>query len=120
MTDGHPEAEALALCLQHEAVIEKLRSALKKVLDTSEKEAKARLSLWNAQTNFSDGGTKESNQLMWAIQHAQVALDAKGVNRTGMDVSHNKPLARGGTNKDGYKLESPAKNRSRNLQSKKK
>ena len=53
-------------------------------------------------------------------QRARRALDAKGVDRTGMDVSHNKPLARGGTNKDGYKLESPAKNRSRNLQSKKK
>lgn len=53
-------------------------------------------------------------------QRARRALDAKGVDRTGMDVSHNKPLARGGTNAHGYKLEHPSKNRSRNLQSKKK
>jgi len=53
-------------------------------------------------------------------QRARRALDKKGVDRTGKDVSHNKPLARGGTNADGYKLESPSKNRSRNLQSKRK
>ena len=48
-----------------------------------------------------------------------VKMKAKGVDRDGMDVSHNKPLARGGTNAHGYKLEHPSKNRSRNLQSKK-
>lgn len=53
-------------------------------------------------------------------QRARRALDKKGVSRKGKDVSHNKPLARGGTNADGYKLESPSKNRSRNLQSKSK
>jgi hypothetical protein len=51
-------------------------------------------------------------------QRARRALDAKGVDRTGMDVSHTKALARGGTNKDGYKLESPSANRSRNLHKK--
>jgi hypothetical protein len=29
-------------------------------------------------------------------------------------VSHKKALAKGGSNADGYKLESPSKNRSRN------
>lgn len=48
-------------------------------------------------------------------QRARNKLDAKGVDRTGKDVSHVKALARGGTNADGYKLESPSKNRSRNL-----
>lgn len=51
-------------------------------------------------------------------QRARRALDKKGVNRKGKDVSHVKALARGGTNDDGYKLESPAKNRSRNLHKK--
>jgi len=47
-------------------------------------------------------------------QRARRALDAKGVDRTGKDVSHKKALAKGGSNKDGYVLESPKKNRSRN------
>ena len=47
-------------------------------------------------------------------QRARRALDAKGVDRTGKDVSHNKALAKGGSNKEGYKLESPSKNRARN------
>ena len=34
--------------------------------------------------------------------------------RKGKDISHNKSLAKGGSNKDGYKLESPSANRSRN------
>jgi hypothetical protein len=48
-------------------------------------------------------------------QRARNKLDAKGVDRTGKDVSHVKALARGGSNSDGYKLEAPSKNRSRNL-----
>ena len=40
--------------------------------------------------------------------------------RKGMDISHKKMLSKGGTNKDGYKLESPSKNRSRNGKAKKK
>lgn len=47
-------------------------------------------------------------------QRARRKLDAKGVDRTGKDVSHVKALSKGGTNKDGVKLESPAKNRARN------
>ena len=45
-------------------------------------------------------------------QRARRALDAKGVDRDGKDVAHTKALSKGGTNKDGYKLQSPHKNRS--------
>ena len=47
-------------------------------------------------------------------QRARRALDKKGVDRTGKDVSHKVALAKGGTNKDGYYLEAPSKNRARN------
>jgi hypothetical protein len=55
-------------------------------------------------------------------QRARRAVDKNGADkngngkadkREGKDVSHNKPLSRGGTNKDGYKIES-SKNRARN------
>jgi hypothetical protein len=45
-------------------------------------------------------------------QRARRALDKKGVNRKGKDVAHVKALSKGGTNKDGVRLESPSKNRS--------
>ena len=48
-------------------------------------------------------------------QRARRELDKKGVSRKGKDVSHVKALAKGGTNADGYRLEAPSKNRSRNL-----
>lgn len=47
-------------------------------------------------------------------QRARRALDAKGVDRSGKDVGHNKPLAKGGSNAQGYKLESRSANRSKN------
>ena len=47
-------------------------------------------------------------------QRAREILDHKGVNRKGKDISHNKALSKGGTNADGYKLESIAANRGRN------
>jgi hypothetical protein len=47
-------------------------------------------------------------------QRARRALDAQGVNRKGKDVSHKKMLSEGGSNKDGYFLEAPSKNRARN------
>ena len=47
-------------------------------------------------------------------QKARRALDAKGVDRRGKDVSHKVALDKGGTNADGYKLESRSANRSRN------
>lgn len=45
-------------------------------------------------------------------QRARRALDKKGVDRTGRDVAHKKALSKGGSNKDGYTLQSPSKNRS--------
>ena len=56
-------------------------------------------------------------------QRARRKVDKAGVDknkngkadkREGKDISHNKMLSRGGTNKDGYKIESRSKNRSRN------
>ena len=52
-------------------------------------------------------------------QKARRAMDAKGVDRTGKDVSHKVALSKGGTNKDGYFLEDPSKNRARNYKKKK-
>lgn len=45
-------------------------------------------------------------------QRARRALDKKGVNRAGKDVAHVKALSKGGTNKDGVRLQPPSKNRS--------
>ena len=45
-------------------------------------------------------------------QKARRKLDAKGVDRTGKDVAHVKALSKGGSNKDGVKLQAPSKNRS--------
>lgn len=60
-------------------------------------------------------------------QRARRAIDKKGEDknkngkadkREGKDVSHKKALSRGGSNKDGVKIESRARNRSRNYQKK--
>lgn len=45
-------------------------------------------------------------------QRARRSLDKKGVDRTGKDVGHVKALSKGGSNKDGVRLEAPSKNRS--------
>ena len=45
-------------------------------------------------------------------QRARRKLDAKGVDRSGKDVAHVKALSKGGSNKDGVRLEAPSKNRS--------
>jgi hypothetical protein len=45
--------------------------------------------------------------------------NGKADRREGKDVSHNKPLSKGGSNADGYKVESVKKNRSRNYKKKK-
>ena len=45
-------------------------------------------------------------------QRARRALDKKGVDRKGKDVAHKVALSKGGTNKEGYTLQSPSKNRS--------
>ena len=51
-------------------------------------------------------------------QRARRALDKKGVNRAGKDVSHVKALSKGVSNSDGYYLEDPSKNRARNYKKK--
>jgi len=45
-------------------------------------------------------------------QRARRKLDKEGVDRTGKDVAHVKALSKGGSNKNGVRLESPHKNRS--------
>jgi hypothetical protein len=45
-------------------------------------------------------------------QRARRELDAKGINRAGKDVAHVKALSKGGSNKQGVKLQAPSKNRS--------
>jgi hypothetical protein len=45
-------------------------------------------------------------------QRARREMDKKGVSRKGKDVAHVKALSKGGSNKDGVRLESPHKNRS--------
>jgi hypothetical protein len=56
-------------------------------------------------------------------QRARRAIDKTGKDangngkadkREGKDVSHKKPLSKGGSNKDGYFIESRSKNRARN------
>lgn len=44
-------------------------------------------------------------------QRARRSLDKKKINRKGKDIAHKKALSRGGSNKDGYTLQSPKKNR---------
>jgi hypothetical protein len=46
--------------------------------------------------------------------------NGKADKREGKDVSHKKPLSKGGSNKDGVRIESKSKNRSRNYKKKKK
>lgn len=45
-------------------------------------------------------------------QRLRRKLDAKGVNRKGKDIAHKKALSKGGSNSDGYTLQSPSENRS--------
>ena len=60
-------------------------------------------------------------------QRARRAVDKNGVDkngngkadrREGKDVSHKVPLSKGGSNKDGYFIESASKNRARNYKKK--
>ena len=45
-------------------------------------------------------------------QRARRKLDKEGVARKGKDVAHVVALSKGGSNKDGIKLQAPSKNRS--------
>ena len=60
-------------------------------------------------------------------QRARRKIDKTGVDRNkngkadrreGKDVSHKKALSKGGSNRDGVKIESKSKNRSRNYKKK--
>jgi hypothetical protein len=62
-------------------------------------------------------------------QRARRKIDKNGVDknkngkadkREGKDVSHKKALSKGGSNKDGIRIESSSKNRARNYKKKKK
>ena len=46
--------------------------------------------------------------------------NGKADKREGKDIAHNKPLRKGGTNKDGYRVTSRSRNRSNNGQRPKK
>ena len=46
--------------------------------------------------------------------------DGRADKREGKDVSHKKALSRGGSNRDGVRVENKSSNRSRNLKRKKK
>jgi hypothetical protein len=45
-------------------------------------------------------------------QRARRAYDKRGIDRKGKDIAHVKALSKGGSNRDGTRLESPSKNRS--------
>lgn len=45
-------------------------------------------------------------------QRARRAMDKKGVDRKGKDIAHKVALSKGGSNADGYSLQSPSQNRS--------
>jgi hypothetical protein len=45
-------------------------------------------------------------------QRARRSYDAKGISRKGKDVAHVVALSKGGSNKDGTRLQAPSKNRS--------
>jgi hypothetical protein len=72
-------------------------------------------------------GSKEHKARM-ERQRARRKMDRKGKDankngkadkREGKDVSHKKALSKGGSNKDGVKVESRSANRSRNYKKKK-
>ena len=47
-----------------------------------------------------------------ARQRARREMDKKGVKRAGKVIDHITPLSKGGTNKDGYTIQSVRRNRS--------
>ncbi len=63
-------------------------------------------------------GTK-AHEARMERQRARRAFDKKHgyAARKGKDISHNKSLHNGGSNKDGYKVEDSSKNRARNYKS---
>lgn len=45
-------------------------------------------------------------------QRARRSYDKKGISRKDKDVAHVKALSKGGSNRDGIRLQAPSKNRS--------
>ena len=57
--------------------------------------------------------TRAEHPLRMERQKARRAMDAKGINRTGKDIDHKKPLSKGGTNAaSNLTLKTPSANRS--------
>jgi len=57
--------------------------------------------------------TRAEHPLRMERQKARRAMDAKGINRTGKDIDHKKPLSKGGTNAAlNLTLKTPSANRS--------
>jgi 5-methylcytosine-specific restriction endonuclease McrA len=56
---------------------------------------------------------RNENPARAARERARYDMDKKGVDRTGKDIDHKRPLSKGGTNaSSNLKLTSPSKNRS--------
>ena len=57
--------------------------------------------------------SRNEHPLRMERQKARRAMDANGVNRTGKDIDHKKPLSKGGTNAaSNLRLVKPTTNRS--------
>lgn len=57
--------------------------------------------------------SRNEHPLRMERQKARRAMDANGVNRTGKDIDHKKPLSKGGTNaSSNLRLVKPTANRS--------
>jgi hypothetical protein len=56
---------------------------------------------------------REEHPARMERQKARRTMDSKGIDRTGKDIDHKRPLSKGGTNNDGnLRLVSPSTNRS--------
>jgi len=65
----------------------------------------------NYKHDYAEQKKRKENPARAERQRARRALDAKGVDRRGMDVAHRKAISEGGSNKDGVQLESAHANR---------
>jgi len=57
-------------------------------------------------------GTEEQKKNRAERNKARRQAKSKGLNVAGKDVAHVKALSKGGSNKDGVKIQTPTKNRS--------
>ena len=70
------------------------------------------------QVNAAVGTTDHKARMERQRARRKIDKEKGPKHRKGKDVSHNKSLANGGTNKDGYKIEDRSKNRARNYKKK--